>query len=213
MNNTENRWKAWIAGICWIRGVTAAMALAALVPNFVDLSRYQFLRVAYATIIGWNSLAESIGRYAGEIPFLPVVSADLINTILITTTLFVPVAFWYVKKILKEYKNPRPRNSNYSIFFLFILFTPLGYYEVKTMQYENYWGIETLHYYILLVIFIASFVLTLRSFPGYRRGLISLIGFIATLQILYLLNAPIIGKHINEFSCGILKISPDKCVS
>ncbi len=65
----EETWKSWFRRFWWLRGVTAALALTALAPTFIDLSRYEFLRAFHAVIVGWNLVTEKLGEIIGEIPF------------------------------------------------------------------------------------------------------------------------------------------------
>jgi len=40
----------------WLRGVAAALSLAALIPNVIDITRYEFLNAVAAVIYGWLSV-------------------------------------------------------------------------------------------------------------------------------------------------------------
>jgi len=86
-------WAKWVERFWFLRGVGAALAVAALVPQVTDLSRWEFLRAFEALIFGWNNVAEWIGALVGRLPLLPTLSASTVNAIVITSSLIIPGAF------------------------------------------------------------------------------------------------------------------------
>ena len=90
-------WKAWIQRFWWLRGVVTAVTLAALVPNFVNLSRYEFLRAFHAVIVSWNVLTTKIGQLIGKIPYLPEISGEMVSTLAFTLSICVPSLFAWFK--------------------------------------------------------------------------------------------------------------------
>ena len=47
--------------------------------------------------------------------------------------------------------------------------------------------------------------------PGYARGVVYTVGFIITMQILFILNAPWIGEKIKRIPCELSSSPPARC--
>ena len=101
MSDPGEIWKSWIQRFWWLRGVAGAMTVAALVPSFVDLSRYEFLRAFHAIIVGWDLVAAELGRLIGRVPFFPNIDSDAVNTIVFVLAFVFPVSIALIKSVLK----------------------------------------------------------------------------------------------------------------
>ncbi len=87
-------WAAWFEKhknrFWFLRGATFALMLMTLVPEFVNLSRFDFLRAFHALILSWNGVAELIGLCFGWLPFVPDIPYWLINTFTIMLIIVFP---------------------------------------------------------------------------------------------------------------------------
>lgn len=95
-------WKGRVRRFWWLRGVAGAVTLTALVPNIVDLSRYEFLRAFHALIVGWNVVAARLGYIIGKIPFVPELSGEVISTFFFSLSIVFPIAFAIVTTTLRK---------------------------------------------------------------------------------------------------------------
>ena len=80
MAEQGEKWTAWVERFWWLRGAAAAMAVAAVLPEHMDLERYEFLRAFHAMIVGWNTLSAQIGSVIGEFLYFPDIAAAEVNT-------------------------------------------------------------------------------------------------------------------------------------
>jgi hypothetical protein len=83
----------WLERFWFLRGVAAALAVVQLVPVFVDLSAYEFLRAFHALIVGWNLFAAWVGSLIGTLPFIPDLEPVVVNALLFAGSIGVPSAF------------------------------------------------------------------------------------------------------------------------
>lgn len=86
------RWKDWVHRFWWLRGVAAAMTLAALVPKFVDVSRYEFLAAFNAVVLEWNRFCAWLGEIIGPILFLGEIPPIVVNTAIFSSAVCLPSA-------------------------------------------------------------------------------------------------------------------------
>ncbi len=85
-------WQRWLERFWFLRGVAAAVALAALVPEITDLSRWEFLRAFEWLVTNWNAWAKEIGALIGNLPWMPRLSARAVNALMLCLCLFLPSA-------------------------------------------------------------------------------------------------------------------------
>lgn len=69
----------------------AAFLLVDLVARLLDLSRYESVKIIHAVLLLWNEAASLVGTFIGLLPFVPKISAELVNVILFSVTLFGPI--------------------------------------------------------------------------------------------------------------------------
>lgn len=82
----------WAERFWFLRGITTAFLLFALIPEVTSVERYDFLRFVHAIIVGWNGLASLVGNLLGELPFVPAVDPDMVNTVLFAGAFGAPSA-------------------------------------------------------------------------------------------------------------------------
>lgn len=71
------------------------MTLTTLVPNFTDLSRFQFLRAFQVVLLEWNRFTGFLGRLIGHLPFVPDLPSWLVNAMLFSMSICVPAAYGF----------------------------------------------------------------------------------------------------------------------
>lgn len=210
----------------FLRGVAGAIALAQLVPQFLDLSRSEFLRAAHALLIAWHSVAASVGELIGRIPFLPPLSAFDVNALLFAAAFGLPSSFALVRA---GWSAPLFQNSplfcvGWRAFLivlgLLLLIASLGAYSLLASPHVHHRidamlnpvpGVMTAApslrqitnismLVLLLLSFVVALIVALFTIRGYARGLFVAVTFVLALQVLYLLDAPILSEFINHWS-------------
>lgn len=103
----------------WLRGLVAALTLTTLVPTFMDLDRFEFLRAVHAAILGWNAVMSWAGKMIGKLPFIPELSIAAMHTIAIMVSAVVPASAAVVIANMRWVKGGR---------------RPRGYFLVKKIH-------------------------------------------------------------------------------
>jgi len=209
MADLEETWKAWIRRFWWLRGVTAALALTALVPTYIDLSRYEFLRAFHAVIVGWNLVAEKLGEIIGEIPFIPQISGETASTLIFFMSIGLPIFIVLMKESTTSYPfSIYPFRYIFSVFsfFLYIIAFSVAYYVLIAIDITIGWIIAN------SILFLGTFLFTILKLPGYGKGLLFIASFIIAMEILYLLKTPWLAEQISQFVCEALEAPPENCL-
>lgn len=205
--------RSWLERFWFLRGVAGAIALAQLVPEFMDLSRYEFLRAAQAVIIAWDSVASRMGQLIGTLPFLPQLTAFHVNAAIFTAAFGVPAAYVVLRRGASDAPR-RPRRSIRSLAAAAILFASVMAYafvgsvhvrmRIVDLMIDGSQREANLAGLIFLLVVAAMFVVALLvalvSLKGYARGLVLILSFILTLQVLYYLDAPYLADWIDGWA-------------
>jgi len=189
-----DHWKYWVSRFWWLRGVAAAFALTSLVPLLFDFSRYELLRALHAIIVGWNIALTKIGQFIGKFPFIPELSSDVMNTIIFISSVTLPLFFSFLRTYI---------SLLYSLFLAF--FVTYTYHHTITAE-ESDILVWIFFIEISLTVILATFVL-----PSFGKGIIYVLTFIVTLEILYILSSPWLAEPINAFACEVLSIPAEDC--
>ncbi len=212
----SDRWQGWLKRFWWLRGIAAAMTMAALVPQFIDVSRYEFLASFHAMIVGWNEVCRWIGSIVGEIPFLPDLSDTQVSTIVFATTVGVPVAInFYVQRRFarteKESYSKFTENFFEILLCIFpIVFLVLFYHSLVTVGLPR----ELVSILIFIpgaLLFIGSWVWAILVLHGYGRGVLYSVTFILMMELLYMLNTPWLADQIRNLPCELQSPPPAHC--
>ncbi|WP_419911974.1 hypothetical protein [Hoeflea sp.] len=210
----------WLETFWWTRGIFAAISVAALLPSIVDLSRYEFLRAFHASLIAWNDIASYVGHLIGKIPYIPAVSPYLINLCIFVATICVPTAVGAAhltaNSAIKQLNKNQSKLGNleygilhYSwialsvvVFFTFIFMGTGLYYGVISGEIFEIKNVDDTTTTIgFLILFILSFYFGARLLPGFVRGVVTVIVFLISLEVLYWLQTPYLTGAINNFAC------------
>lgn len=209
MADLEETWKAWIRRFWWLRGVTTALALTALVPTFIDLSRYEFLRAFHAVIVGWNLVTEKLGEIIGEIPFIPQISGEVVSTLIFIISIGLPIFIAVMKDLIIDYYVDK-----YGIYYILRLIIVSGAPFVITLSYYGtlVGFYDTPEIFILLAALLLSLLMTILALPGYGKGLLFVASFIIAMEVLYVLKTPLLAEQISQFVCEALEAPPENCL-
>lgn len=231
--------KEWDKRYWWLRGVTAAFAVLGLVPQFIDVKRFAILRAFHALLFGWNEFASYIGRIIGHISYLPQIEAEFVNIFLLSIACLLPgLKVYHVfidtvmsHRIIERLKLSTPLYFRYVAMGIFLQYVILRLLSksgskiihalaaavisialaiVATRESKSIveeWISLASAYYIIAGFFIIGLI-GLRAF---RRGVVTVALFVATLEILYLMNLPLVSEFINTKSCAVLEIAPADC--
>ena len=66
---------------------------------------------------------------------------------------------------------------------------------------------------LLCMAMLVGVLLACLELPGFWRGAVSILVFLATLETLAILRAPVIGRAVNAWACGVLDIAPADCAA
>lgn len=256
----RERWKPWLKRLWFVRGILAAVALANLVPTFLDLTRFEFLTAFHALLVGWGHVAQWVGEVLSVIPLMPELSAAAINTIILIGSLvipgalsvafrlwpfptrllvgllgagtyllvlaslviagaFDPLTFWYMLPVtaifVALFAVPATagwRHTTIIVAQVAVLITAIWWacivigalfqdVELFTAPRPGTSVIDLMLLILLgygsLIAAAALFILALIRLEGFARGLITLLVFAVTLELLYHLNTPLVAEWVN----------------
>lgn len=218
----------------------AAMSLTSLVPNVVDLSRFQFLRAFHLIILRWEELMTLIGNFIGRLPIIPELSANMMNYILFVFSVGLPASFglWRWAKfdiaaqealeILRNTENFGQRFRWWVKLFPLILLTAflpfvfigLGLGTVLffgTLMNDLETGLERFQNNPLAVLLnlspLALAIYMLTYVPQFGRAAFIVASFIAAFELLYLANTPFLSDWIDRRYCEISDTDNAECSS
>lgn len=193
-----DRWKGWLKRFWWLCGAVAAMAMAALVPEFIDVSQHEALAALNAVILVWNEVCLWIGTVARNIPFLPILSAELISTVAFIVSTAVPAIY-----ALERYSPEESMRSGLLLKSLFakilklpmivigLCFGVIASFYYRSLHHGPSFDILSASIRAISgIICLSAFIFALRHLSGYGRGVMFGIAFIIALGTLYLLNIP-----------------------
>mgnify|MGYP001286133711 CR=1 FL=1 len=214
----------------FLRGVVAAITIAALVPELTDLSRYEWLRAFHAFVVGWNLVASHIGKLLDWIPLLPELSAAEVNALLLLAAFGIPSSIAMYRRIT-EYRGERGHPFRAFLISVAYLFAPSFVYLflaipehpiVTFMQREaiylvgflpESWVSREITMLSPLLVFgvisVAGFVVALFRLPGLARGFVYVISFLLILELLYWANTPFLTEIVSGFADSVLGPQPN----
>lgn len=178
----------------FLRGVAAAFSVVQFLPRIFDVSRWDVLRAFHALLVCWDDAMRWLGRLVGRIPWLPDIPPEVMNATVFASAIALPA--WLVAF------EPRPHPLIATMRWVMIAsFTALAAVlylmaasSPAVLLTDNWSG-------QLLVVgaiatFVAFWIFALMRIGGYFRGLVFILMFTATMQVLYYLNAPWVGDWI-----------------
>ena len=239
MSDLGDKWKDWVVRFWWLRGAAAAMAVVAILPQHMNLERYEFLRALHAIIVGWNTIANQIGKIIGEILFVPYIKAAEVNTCILFFSIIVPIMYAFFKpgrsiayeffggtpEILKDLRKSEVNMTPVYIVFWGVRFCGLIICFGMTFVFwmystpEHSWYTNNtresdvfggfLFFIVPSISLIIFFYFAIKIIRGFGRGIVYAFSFIIVIEVLYFL--PITGGYLNTWSCEVLEIPADEC--
>ena len=226
------RWKAWAERIWWIRGAAAGMAMLGAIPEFMDLSEFEFVRAFHAIVVGWNKLAALFGDWLGTLFGVSPLSHRVINASLFGLSFGLPAASaalmpWWRKKRAGDGGKPLLCRDNHRPILLsscFVVSTAacFGLIYYLAISLPRLAGApQAVFVYVLLAALVLFFMVmlarvfglelheALKHLKGFRRGSVYVFCFIVVVEILYLLKVG--GGSVNAFACGLLEMPESEC--
>ncbi len=197
----------WLQSLWYLRGTFSAIALAGMVPNFVDMSRYEFLRLVHALIVGWNIASEVAAKFLSSVMNLPEFRSATINGAILIFTTVAPGIFAIFHNQLKDAGRPRSKIQILAAGIMgaviIVLLLVLMSYETEYYYDDRYdYTSDFSLLFALMVCF--AFAISFSYFVEYRHGVIHLAMFVITLQILYYLSLPGLVGILESFSDSVL---------
>ncbi len=226
----------WLSAFWWFRGILAALTLTSTLPNLVDLSRNQILRAVHLVIFRWSEVASAIGKILGKVPYFPDLNPEQVNAALFSLSVCVPAAFGFIfrqdtiesgadqgRKIIRFFRrHPRTwllfivlrfSNSFISLFIVFaipylLFFVP--YREIIEGGADSIVGLVVTGIYVIPVLAFI-YIVGVTAVPEFLRAMMFTVSCIITLEVLYLINTPLLGDWIDSQYCLYVQYSND-CV-
>lgn len=217
MDEVKNKWKAWVARFWWLRGVAAAIAVAGLVPEYMDLSRFEFLRAFHAFVVSWNDFMGNVGRVVGEFLSIPSIPALYLNGLVLFFSISVPLLFACNRSFsIKKKEKPETSELGELTFEMNrVCQLQMIFYAVPILLFSPIEHAYLSSVFVLLIelFFVAVcvfyFGLALVLLKGFGRGLFTVTSFVIALEVMYLLNVG--GGIVNAWACETLEISKEEC--
>lgn len=218
-----NTWDGWVERFWFLRGVAAALVLLQLIPEFIDLSRWELLRAFHAMLIGWNRVASAIGDLLELLPFVVEVEAKWVNFALFAGAVSFPVAMLAANiglRAISSFWNGAQSLQEFAPVAVWTFVASIILFLVPTIPYGIAVGIGGLdllaHFFVVpvsrgeyfsgwhIVLPIVFWLVALQQFRGYRRGIVLVATFALTLELLYLVNAPFVSEAIRDWTSHAL---------
>ncbi|RYY97632.1 MAG: hypothetical protein EON61_20100 [Alphaproteobacteria bacterium] len=214
---------ARLAKLLWVntfvRGFVGGMSALTLFADVIGLQSYEAAHVIHALVVGWSEVARQIGELIGLIPFLPPLSAGVVNTIVFMGTVTIPALFG-IRKFWSPVDLPdRPRWLRYVTNWLLPLL--LGYLFIfGTIVFQ---GADIFSLTLKQPVPVSSTILQFISegqrlsifflcvvmqfviacwLSAFRKGALTLVGLLLAAELLYF--APIAGPFVKTWADGIL---------
>ena len=186
-------WKTIYDRFWFLRGVVAAYSFTALATTSLDWERFPFLRVIHFSILQWNKVTHLFSKFIQEtLPFIQLTSGHVSALILVSVLTFPSLLVGYAPNQSFLYK------IRYLLGFLFSIGVMI------------FWGGDTFDSYqnpLLALILLAPIlypqakVLVIEK-RGYGQGIVTAIGFLITLEALYLLSTPTLKSVLDQWACS-----------
>lgn len=182
------------------------MTLAFFIVNLATsqislLPRFEFLRLTHAIMVLWGEIAAKIGRWVGEIPWIPTLDVAQVNSLIVCGA----VVFPPVLQVFTRGKS-------------FIFYLRWGAYTFALLPLMFLWfsHLFRTNAPMLALLFISIAIFSpfrnlLHVYPRFGRGVFTGFTFFLVLETLYMTQFPIFSDKANEFACQVLDISDDQC--
>jgi len=199
MPKEKNFLQKHLPKLWFFRGMLASLPIIAAVENLTSIERLDFLRIFYFVAVEWEKVSSWIGGIIGLIPLVPTVSSTFVNFIVFASTISIPLAIVIYKLIPKN--MGRLWMCAGTVFLTFYMFgTLFGDYpksDFGSGTFLSFMGALRYTSVIFTSIGLAIFIgLMFQHLHTYRKGFLFVFGLILALQILYLLNLPIISESL-----------------
>ena len=208
----------WVRRLSFLRGVLAAISMLTFLSTLFGWPTWEIARFVHATLIQWKTFASWIGGLFGLIPFLPKLSADVVNYLVLLSTVTVPGLYGFFKSTFEPGSmgpdvDPRVRKmTNWvGIVAMAMLCIPAGYIFLELLKgpehlnphWDSIPGVSpqiVLMQYYLFAAFgsVIPFIFSMTALKSYRNGVIFVAGALAVCELVYF--APVIGDRMKAFS-------------
>jgi hypothetical protein len=169
--------KALAGRFWWLRGAAAAVTLSAVVPNFIELGRFQYLLGIHLLIVAWSEVASRIGTLVGRLPFVPPLSSEVVSSFVFALSIALPASAAFAisqlhephqaqaeqEKSAKQTASPRSwlasvlaslikkmdRMHVYEVFVILVALAIflLGWYSYHELSRSDFAKVSTEHHY------------------------------------------------------------------
>lgn len=210
-----DEFKAFFKKFWFLRGFFAGLALLGVVPNYLDLTMWEFARAVHAVAVGWNLIAARIAEPISELlPFIEI-DALAVNIAILFFSTAMPAIVVYFREWrrtnVSEEDRSRDRFYEFLLFPFMMILLPLSIHELLTKDRDFLAICEPslfctgAHYFGLGMFFVAwglLFLVSLRWLDGYGKGVVFLLTCLAAIEVAYFL--PFVGDYVVAFADQVL---------
>ena len=189
-------WESKLLKLWFIRGIMTAFPLLILLTKFTSISKFDYLRGFHALIFGWNKIISHIGSLIGKLPYVPDISPNVINGLILFSVSYQPL-----KISLKTLEMKLKWTEQ---FYVLICYVFLSFLADNGVSAVSYWHPITWVLILAIGCLIIAFIYGLKHMPQYRRGILFTFGLCIALEAFYLLNLPVLSEGVRDFSDYIL---------
>ena len=211
------RWAAWVRRFWWLRGAAAAFALISLLTLLLPLSEWEALRLIRAAVRSWREIAATVGALIGRLPGLPELDAEVVTFAVLYLSAGAPGVLIMIAGLPGDVER-RERTGRFTsgdalAVAGFTLFPLISLAAASIADEQGQEALAAIFLILLGVTTLTGFLFACLFIPGFWRGAVSIPVFLATLDILAVLRAPVIGEAVNAWACGVLDIAPADCAA
>lgn len=211
-----------LASSFWfVRGVIALVSVVALVPQFVDVSRFETLRAFHVILWQWREFLTFIGRLVGQIPFLPEISYETLSVVLVVINIIIPLvySFFVARSKGEQENNLNFLDTDFGAIVLASVAILGASIDIFVLENQGLTGSPELAEpsefgalrFLQLIMLAWVISVIFRNLPKYRSGVLFVFGFWLCAEVLYFIGSPILSEAVNGFVCELGDIPMDDC--
>lgn len=221
----KGEWVGWIKKFWFLRGAVAAITLSTLIPKYTSISYLEFLRVFNVLIIAWNQITLGFANYLASFEILRFVNHAMVNTFILASTFVLPALLFLFREksrflealtvqVVYSGGIPSPlRATNKTtakvVYLIYVLSlfaaVPWTYFLLANPDLDS--PLTTM----MLATIGYCFVGALFTLNGLFNGMVTVVVFVGTLQLLYYFNTPVLTETVNRWACAHVDTRFDKC--
>ena len=191
----------------FVRGVGAAFGLLTLLPQVLPFHALDILAGAHYVIIKWNDFAGRIGGLVAELFGVAAIPHQLVTFLVIS----ISIGPFYAISILKSERGQhRGFVQNLGLWMRAVggfgcVFLTVPFLVSAPPTHIFFWT--------SLIAIVIPLSVALRFLPAYRAGFIAVIGFVMTMEAVYLMGSQKMREAFDNAVCEQKDSHAPRCIS